>query len=129
MHLSLTQETLAAACDVSQSSVVGWELGTSTPRPSSLKALSRVLRVPEKWLNGGEEIDEESLGRLPGSAPIGEHKLWPSIRAKLSGVYSADVLDQVSRAAFDVGPEPFVDLEYARKLADAIAYARSQSIR
>jgi transcriptional regulator with XRE-family HTH domain len=127
-QIGLTQEALAAACEVSQSAVAKWESGNGMPRPPALRSLARVLRVPEAYLMGSTDDPDDEVAQRSGGQ-LGNHREWAEIRSKLSRVYSAEVLDEVATAQFATGPREFLDLEYARRLADAIVYARSQGLR
>lgn len=130
----ITQEQLATAVDSSQSAVVRWENSIGEPRAATLKALSRCLRVSSDWLMGRSE-DPESRAPAEGGAEhkitgaVANHPDWPSVRAQLASIYSEEILDEVASAQFATGPREYLDTEYARRLADAIAYARAQALK
>ena len=58
----LSQEALADACGVGQSTVANWEGGGHIPRQASLKKIASALDTDEVWLLSGEQTDiRESL--------------------------------------------------------------------
>lgn len=130
----ITQEQLATAVDASQSAVVRWENSVGEPRAATLKALSRCLRVSSDWLTGKTDDPEARVSSVPGAehkitGAVANHPEWPSVRAQLAAIYSDEILDEVASAQFATGPREYLDTEYARRLADAIAYARAQALK
>lgn len=59
-ELSLSQEALGEALNVSRQSIYKWESDTSLPDIDKLVALSRLFSVPVGWLLGVEEENEPS---------------------------------------------------------------------
>jgi transcriptional regulator with XRE-family HTH domain len=130
----ITQEQLAAAVDSSQSAVVRWENSVGEPRANTLRALSRVLRVSTDWLTGKTDDPEARQSTAAGpehkiTGAVANHPDWPTVRAQLAVIYSEEILDEVASAQFATGPREYLDTEYARRLADAIAYARAQALK
>ncbi len=51
---SLSQEQLAKACSVGQSTVANWERGGHIPRQATLRRIAKALNIEEVWLVSGE---------------------------------------------------------------------------
>ena len=56
-ELGLSQEALAKACGVGQSTVANWERGGHVPRQATLHKIAVALKTDEIWLLGGERTD------------------------------------------------------------------------
>lgn len=56
-ELGLSQETLAKACNVGQSTVANWERGGHVPRQATLHKIAAALKTDEIWLLGGESTN------------------------------------------------------------------------
>lgn len=56
-ELGLSQEALAKACGVGQSTVANWERGGHVPRPASLAHIAAALETDELWLMSGERAN------------------------------------------------------------------------
>ena len=56
-ELDLSQEALAKACGVGQSTVANWERGGHVPRQATLHKIAVALKTDEIWLLGGERTD------------------------------------------------------------------------
>ncbi len=50
----LSQEQLAKACGVGQSTVANWELGGHIPRQATLSRIAKALKIDQAWLVTGE---------------------------------------------------------------------------
>ena len=53
-ELGLSQEELAKACGVGQSTVANWERGGHIPRQATLHKISKALDTNEAWILSGE---------------------------------------------------------------------------
>ena len=53
-ELALSQDRLAKACNVGQSTVANWERGGHIPRQATLKKIAKALKTEEVWLLSGE---------------------------------------------------------------------------
>lgn len=53
-ELSISQEVLAKACGVGQSTVANWERGGHIPRQATLHKIAEALETDEVWLLSGE---------------------------------------------------------------------------
>ena len=53
-ELGLSQDALAKACLVGQSTVANWERGGHTPRQATLYKIAEALQTEEVWLLSGE---------------------------------------------------------------------------
>ena len=53
-ELGLSQDRLAKACHVGQSTVANWERGGHVPRQATLEKIAKVLKTEEVWLLSGE---------------------------------------------------------------------------
>ena len=53
-ELGISQDTLAKACNVGQSTVANWERGGHIPRQATLHKIARALKTEEVWLLSGE---------------------------------------------------------------------------
>ena len=56
-ELGLSQEALARACGVGQSTVANWERGGHVPRQATLHKIAAALKTDEIWLLGGERTN------------------------------------------------------------------------
>jgi len=56
-QLGLSQEALAKACGVGQSTVANWERGGHIPRQASLYKIAAALETDEVWLLSGERAN------------------------------------------------------------------------
>jgi len=68
-ELGLSQEVLAKACGVGQSTVANWERGGHVPRPASLAHIAAALETDEIWLVSGE--------RANARGPFNDYLLMP----------------------------------------------------
>ena len=125
----LTQTELAKLVGVKQPTVAAWEKGTNEPQPPTLRTLARVLRVAPDWLTGRSDDGEEPQVPPRIAGALAAHPQWSAVRAQLASIYSEEILDEVGTAQFATGPREYLDVEYARRIADAIAYARAQSLK
>lgn len=57
-ELGLSQETLAKACGVGQSTVANWERGGHIPRQATLHKISKALDTNEAWILSGESAQK-----------------------------------------------------------------------
>ena len=78
-RLNMTQESLAAAAEVSLRSVAAWEAGTQLPTLRMVNKLADALNVSADWLLGGDAKDSmqasSSVSTLAEpSAGYGEHR-------------------------------------------------------
>jgi transcriptional regulator with XRE-family HTH domain len=53
-ELGLSQDALAKACGVGQSTVANWERGGHIPRQATLHKISRALNTTDAWILSGE---------------------------------------------------------------------------
>jgi len=58
-ELGLSQEALATACQVGQSTVANWERGGHIPRPAKMSKIANALKIEEVWLISGEHPANE----------------------------------------------------------------------
>lgn len=58
-ELGLSQESLATACNVRQSSVANWERGGHVPRAGKINIIAKALDIEEVWLVSGEHPTNE----------------------------------------------------------------------
>lgn len=56
-ELGLSQDVLAKACGVGQSTVANWERGGHIPRQATLHKIAAALKTDEIWLLGGEHAN------------------------------------------------------------------------
>jgi len=56
-ELGLSQDVLAKACGVGQSTVANWERGGHIPRQATLNKIAAALKTDEIWLLGGEHAN------------------------------------------------------------------------
>ncbi len=54
-ELGLSQDSLAKACSVGQSTVANWESGSHIPRQASLTKIAKALDTNDIWLLSGEQ--------------------------------------------------------------------------
>ncbi|WP_051279520.1 helix-turn-helix domain-containing protein [Hellea balneolensis] len=57
-ELGLSQDNLAKACDVGQSTVANWESGSHIPRQASLQKIAKALETNDIWLLSGEHMNK-----------------------------------------------------------------------
>jgi len=69
-ELGLSQEELAKACDVSQSTVANWEGGGHIPRQATLARIAEALDIEQIWLLGGEQTSNQALINTYLDSPI-----------------------------------------------------------
>lgn len=53
-ELGLSQDMLAKACNVGQSTVANWERGGHIPRQATIHKIAKALKTEEVWLLSGE---------------------------------------------------------------------------
>lgn len=56
-ELGLSQDSLAQACNVGQSTVANWESGSHIPRQASLTKIAKALDTNNIWLLSGERSE------------------------------------------------------------------------
>lgn len=56
-ELGLSQQALAKACNVGQSTVANWERGGHIPRQATLHRIASALKTDEVWLLSGEHAN------------------------------------------------------------------------
>ena len=56
-ELGLSQDALAKACGVGQSTVANWERGGHIPRQATLHKIASALKTDEVWLLSGERAN------------------------------------------------------------------------
>ena len=56
-ELGLSQDALAKACNVGQSTVANWERGGHIPRQATLHKIAAALKTDEVWLLSGERAN------------------------------------------------------------------------
>ena len=59
IELGLSQEILATACEVGQSTVANWERGGHIPRSGKISKIAKALGIEEVWLVSGEHPTNE----------------------------------------------------------------------
>jgi len=59
IELGLSQEILAKACNVGQSTVANWERGGHIPRSGKIGKIAQALNIEEVWLISGEHSTNE----------------------------------------------------------------------
>jgi len=59
MELGLSQDALAKACNVGQSTVANWERGGHIPRPAKISKIAQALGINDIWLISGEHGTNE----------------------------------------------------------------------
>ena len=64
IELGLSQEILAKACNVGQSTVANWERGGHIPRTNKISKIAEALNIEEVWLISGEHpVDEGPINQ------------------------------------------------------------------
>lgn len=56
-ELGLSQDALAKACEVGQSTVANWERGGHIPRQATIGKIATALKTDEAWLLSGERAN------------------------------------------------------------------------
>jgi len=86
-RLNMTQESLAAAAEVSLRSVAAWEAGTQLPTLRMVNKLADALNVSADWLLGGDAMDvvqssatASTLGENPAGYAANRPPVPPWIR-------------------------------------------------
>ena len=85
-ELGLSQDALARACGVGQSTVANWERGGHTPRQATLDKIAIALQSDEVWLLSGEHANTRGLLNNYLTRPIHHVAIfdWPSNAPELS---------------------------------------------
>jgi len=101
VELGLSQEILAAACDVGQSTVANWERGGHIPRPGKIGKIAAALNIEEIWLISGEHPSNEGPINQYLNTPIRHIPVynWP---------YSKTAFDNdkpIGYVTMTIGPE------------------------
>ncbi len=79
IELGLSQETLATACSVRQSTIANWERGGHIPRQGKINQIASALKTNEIWLISGKHpVNEGAVNRYLNT-PIRHIPLynWP----------------------------------------------------
>jgi len=94
-ELGLSQEAVAKACDVGQSTVANWERGGHIPRQATLHKIATALKTDEVWLLSGERANTRGSLNAYLSRPIRHVAVfdWPenatALNAALPRTYIA----------------------------------------
>ena len=85
-ELGLSQDELAKACDVGQSTVANWERGGHIPRQATLHKIAVALRTDEVWLLSGERANARGPLNTYITRPIHHVAVfeWPENAAVLN---------------------------------------------
>jgi len=85
-ELGLSQESLAKACDVGQSTVANWERGGHIPRQATLHKIAAALKTDEIWLLSGERANARGPLNIYLNRPIHHVAVfdWPENLQKLN---------------------------------------------
>lgn len=85
-ELGLSQDALAKACGVGQSTVANWERGGHIPRQATLDKIATALKTDEVWLLSGEHSNARKLLNDYLTRPIHHVAIfdWPLNAAELS---------------------------------------------
>lgn len=85
-ELGLSQEALAKACGVGQSTVANWERGGHIPRQATLNKIATALKTDEVWLLSGENANARGLLNDYLTRPIHHVAVfdWPAQASELS---------------------------------------------
>jgi len=59
IELGLSQDALAKACNVGQSTIANWERGGHIPRPGKISKIAKALNINDVWLISGEHAANE----------------------------------------------------------------------
>lgn len=83
--LGLSQDVLAKACGVGQSTVANWERGGHIPRQATLHKIASALESSEAWLLSGERANMRGPLNAYMSRPIRHVAVfdWPQNAAAL----------------------------------------------
>jgi len=87
-ELTLSQDALAKACGVGQSTVANWERGGHIPRQGTLHKIAAALKTDEVWLLSGERANARGPLNTYLTRPIRHVAVfdWPQ---NMSGLQSA----------------------------------------
>lgn len=79
VELGLSQERLAIACNVGQSTVANWERGGHTPRQGKINKIASALGTDEIWLISGNHAPDQGAVNKYLNTPIRHVPLynWP----------------------------------------------------
>lgn len=79
IELGLSQEKLALACNVGQSTVANWERGGHIPRQGKINKIAAALNTDEVWLISGNHSSNEGAVNRYLNTPIRHVPLynWP----------------------------------------------------
>lgn len=100
--LGLSQDLLAKACGVGQSTVANWERGGHIPRQASVHRIAAALETDEVWLLSGERANMRGPLNAYMNRPIRHVAVfdWPqnaaALRAALPRTFIAITADQES---------------------------------
>ena len=100
--LGLSQELLAQACGVGQSTVANWERGGHIPRQASVNKIAVALETDEVWLLSGERANMRGPLNAYMNRPIRHVAVfdWPqnaaALRVALPRSFIAITADQES---------------------------------
>ncbi len=98
-RLNMTQESLAAAAEVSLRSVAAWEAGTQMPTLRMVNKLADALNVSADWLLGGDAIDVVQASA--SSSKLAENSRGYSVDRPPVPAWIRDLLERLS--AMDPG--------------------------
>lgn len=98
-RLNMTQESLAAAAEVSLRSVAAWEAGTQLPTLRMVNKLADALNVSADWLLGGEAKDP--LQPSTAASTLGEHSAGYNLSRPPAPQWIRDLVERLS--AMDPG--------------------------
>lgn len=86
-ELGLSQDALAKACGVGQSTVANWERGGHIPRQASLHKIAAALETDEIWILSGEHANARGPLNTYLTRPIRHVAVfdWPINAAALNG--------------------------------------------
>ena len=99
-ELGLSQEALARACGVGQSTVANWERGGHVPRQATLHKIAAALKTDEIWILGGEHANIKGPLNSYLAQPVRHVAIfdWP---ANLSNFKSAHPIGYLPIASQD----------------------------
>jgi len=85
-ELGLSQDALAKACGVGQSTVANWERGGHIPRQATLHKIAAALNTDEIWLLSGEQANARGPLNTYLTRPIQHVAVfdWPESAAILN---------------------------------------------
>lgn len=93
-RLNMTQESLAAAAEVSLRSVAAWEAGTQLPTLRMVNKLADALNVPADWLLGGDAKD--SMQASASVSTLAENSLGYGANRPLTPPWIRDLVERLS---------------------------------